>query len=386
MPVRKSLLRRSLVAAALSLALVSGLPSATTAQQGGGARVERQGSELVYRSNIPGNGMTLRVLSDRIEGVGGCPDFGDCSLAGITAIRIFMDDGGNNMNVEFRGADVPVFLDGGGGDNELHVDTGSGRPPSGRIVYTGGSGSDKVSGVTRAFDVDTGGGADRLVGLGGIDRLVAVGGAGDDSILAAGAGANASGSDVPGTPGAGPYSVEGGDGDDEIDAAIGAGGRITVNGGAGDDSLRADGAGSVVSCGLGADLLRFAEGDVGDGCAPQIDLPTRRTIGTYSIGKRQLALKLGRMERAGGRLRIKVTKSGPRVNGMTTAIDLSRPRTLRPDAGRLQVRLPMTKAGQRYFRRSGTRKKALMTIDVDDPRTGDRGVSHARSIVLTRRR
>jgi hypothetical protein len=156
---------------------------------------------------------------------------------------------------------------------------------------------------------------------------------------------------------------------------------MTVTGGAGNDRVRAEGSGSILSCGLGADNLIGAEGTVTDGCAPQLKVPKKRT-GSYSIREGRVVLNLGQMERAGARLKIDVRSKLVKLKDVRVA----RPRTIKPKGGKLQATFELTAAGIKYLKAGGgDRKELQVQIDVDDPKTRDRGETRNSRWTVSRR-
>jgi hypothetical protein len=146
---------------------------------------------------------------------------------------------------------------------------------SGSGKIRGTPGNDVIMGSDVSDDqIDGGGGSDTICGLGGRDRIKAKlgtfridGGPGDDRIQASAGGLDdcnllgGSGNDVISFSAGGGSggSVDGGEGEDAIKAKAGGGSSISVLGGSGDDSLKLDsggGGGNTIDGGLGTDTCK----------------------------------------------------------------------------------------------------------------------------------
>jgi Ca2+-binding RTX toxin-like protein len=157
-------------------------------------------------------------------------------LKGIQRIEIYLGKGDDHAQVAGN-IDLPVFMDGGSGDDHLNA----GRGPA---VLIGGSGNDKLIGSSSEDRIYGGDGNDFIQGNGGNDLLS--GDSGCDVIY------GSSGND----------QIYGGDGDDWI---FGNGGNDKLYGGSGNDWLFG---------GCGNDLILGEEGNdvlVGGGGRDTLD-------------------------------------------------------------------------------------------------------------------
>jgi Ca2+-binding RTX toxin-like protein len=152
--------------------------------------------------------------------------------SGIVRIEIYLGRGDDHAQVAGN-IDLPVFMDGGSGDDHLNA----GRGPA---VLLGGDGHDFLMGGKGPDRIDGGSGHDMIMGDGGNDILL--GGAGQDVIL------GGSGDDII-------------DGDDGNDVVYAGDGNDYVTGGAGQDILAGDGGNDVIKGGSGNDLLTGGCGD-----------------------------------------------------------------------------------------------------------------------------
>jgi len=201
-----------------------------------------------------------------VEGLGRSQEFQD-----ILQITGFAGDGDDTITIS-EGLTMPVFLDGGRGDDQL-------RAGGGAVVFYGGEGNDLLVGSDaddRLFagpgdDTLNGGlGNDTLYGGAGRDRLE--GEAGDDVLQ------GESGRDhLDG--GAGDDRLEGGDDGDVLqgksgnDAIFGEGGDDLIEGGLGHDEIHGGAGNDAVYGEKGRDVIYGDDGmDVIDGGAENDDI------------------------------------------------------------------------------------------------------------------
>jgi hypothetical protein len=226
-----------------------------------------------------------------------------CSAAGVTGIRLLMDDGDDTV---VAGGRLPLHVDLGAGDDEIVAGAGLRM-----LTATGGPGDDRIE-ASPSMSAAVSGDAGR-----------------DNLVVDAGYSA------------AGPYTVDGGPDADTIDVGI-RGPGMTLAGGDGDDDIRLLGAGEpvTITCGAGRDQWRGAPDDVlGDGCAPHLAGITPRSVSR--------AFREGSLSAAASgsvTFRRRVGDQGrPReiiARGSFTALP-----------GTLRVSLKPTKIGRRWLRR-----------------------------------
>jgi hypothetical protein len=339
----------------LAVILLALLPSSALA-----ATVSREGAEIVFRSG-PGEAdrfqMDASAKDSRVrfidaggdaatispgagcakEGIRPGPTPGSylrggdatCDSAGVTLVRILTGDGNDTSSV--AGA-LPVDLDLGPGDDK--VSTGGGQDDAG---------SDTLSTLPAA--TVAGGDGNDLLDIGARTAKVS-GGAGNDRLVAGQASSD------------GPWSMDGGDGDDSLVTATGVR-RLRMTGGAGDDSLvtqSVPGSPPVeVDCGPGADLSQISPLDrVFGGCAPHLSRVKPSTvIGHYAKARNRVLFTMGRLSRAAS---MKVTLL--RIVSGRRPLTLARGR-LSLAAGRLSGALRPTAKGAAQLRR-----RSRMTVVV----------------------
>ncbi|NLF31546.1 MAG: LEPR-XLL domain-containing protein, partial [Planctomycetes bacterium] len=188
---------------------------------------------------------------------------------GVQAIRIQGGAGNDTIEIE-DGITLPVYVDGGAGDDRITTSRGAAAVFGGEgndtivlgtadgNVVDAGAGDDRVIGSTRDDEVHGGAGNDVIDGDLGDDRLY--GGEGDDQIL------GGRGNDTI-VGGAGDDAIDGGIGNDRIwgdyDAAGGPGedGADRIEGGSENDLICGGGANDVINGGRGNDTIA---GDAGD--------------------------------------------------------------------------------------------------------------------------
>ncbi|MFC1515837.1 Ig-like domain-containing protein, partial [Thermodesulfobacteriota bacterium] len=144
----------------------------------------------------------------------------------IDSIQILLEDGNDKAKVN-RKIDLPVFMDGGPGNDDLKAGSGD------DVIY-GGDGDDKLYGGRGDDLLDGGAGDDRLHGDGGNDKMI--GGIGDDRLYGGHDDDLLNGND-------GDDSLFGGCGDDVLkgdegdDLLVGGRGNDVLDGGPGDNTL-----------------------------------------------------------------------------------------------------------------------------------------------------
>jgi Ca2+-binding RTX toxin-like protein len=350
---------RSTRLALAALTLLAVVPASAPA-----ATVSREGSEIVFRSG-PGEAdgfrMDASAKDSRVrfsdshgdastispgagcakEGVRPGPTPGSylasadaiCDSAGVTLVRILTGDGNDAFYV--AGA-LPVDLDLGPGDDR--VSTGGGQDDAGNdrlptlpaATVTGGDGNDLLDIGARTAKVSGGAGNDRLV-------------------------AGQASSD-------GPWSMDGGDGDDSLVTATGVR-RLRMTGGAGDDSFVTPSGPEhppvEVDCGPGADVSQIAPLDRAlGGCAPHLSgVKPSTVIGRYAKARNRVLLTAGRVSRAASmKVKLLLIVSGRRP------LTLAQGR-LSLAAGRLRGALRPTAKGAAQLRR-GPRISVVVSTEI----------------------
>jgi Ca2+-binding RTX toxin-like protein len=150
----------------------------------------------------------------------------------IEKIHIVLGDGNDSAYISGN-IDLPVFMDGGPGDDYLQAGGGD-------AVLLGGAGNDKLIGGWGDDELRGGSGNDYLSGGWGDDQLY--GGAGDDKLV------GGDGDDV----------IRGGSGNDYLD---GGSGNDQLYGGTGDDRLYGGSGNDVLRGGDGNDYLDGSSGN-----------------------------------------------------------------------------------------------------------------------------
>lgn len=193
-----------------------------------------------------------------------------CSDSGVSAAAFFTGDG-NDILASSPSLNIPLNIDGGGGDDTL----------------VGADGDDAIDGGTGADNIDGANGNDRLTGGSGTDSDVLNGNSGVDAVdysdrsVGVTATLDESGIGTGGQPGESDdlksvENVMGGTGDDVFtgssnqnrfdggpgnDQLAGGDGIDTLNGDAGDDSISAaDNQSDAVDCGIGSNDTAQADG------------------------------------------------------------------------------------------------------------------------------
>jgi Ca2+-binding RTX toxin-like protein len=296
-----SLIGRTFIAAALTLAIL--------AAPAGAASVSKLGlSTIVYEaaptevndltvSRVGANYQFTEAGSVTVFGLCEVPSIGSsalCGAAGVTQIRILLDDGGDQMTIDpsVAAAGQPTILaEGGTGDDTLNGGDGPeslcGGP--GDDTLNGGGGNDRLDFPCVDPAVDQTSGADTLSG-----------GPGDDQLNGGPAGVPLEGDTLFGADGTdtayydqrvAPLTItldgaandgEAGEGDDvapDVENVIGGSagdtlvggapanmldgrdGNDTVTGGAGDDTVLGANGNDTVSGGDGNDAVTGADGD-----------------------------------------------------------------------------------------------------------------------------
>jgi Ca2+-binding RTX toxin-like protein len=150
----------------------------------------------------------------------------------IRRIEIYLGDGNDHAQIAGN-IDLPVLMNGGGGNDYLNA----GRGPT---VLIGGAGDDKLKGGTGNNIIIGGAGNDELEGGCGDDLLM--GGDGKDTLKG----------------GAGDDYLLGGDGNDLL---LGESGNDTMWGGEGNDLLKGESGHDKLYGGSGNDVLEGGSGD-----------------------------------------------------------------------------------------------------------------------------
>ena len=190
------MLRKGLVCLASALAV-----TAVAAPAAGALELVREGSVLIFRGS-PGETNHLSVSEDTFESFSsklhfadrgdfaiqadpsiGCEvrrstwgGFADCPYDGVTEVRLEGGDGNDVMVLNaLEMLPVRVVLDGGAGDDE--IDGPGNDYPS---ILLGGDGADKVRGGVGDDEIDGGAGNDVVMGMDGDDTVR--GGEGDDEL------------------------------------------------------------------------------------------------------------------------------------------------------------------------------------------------------------
>lgn len=218
-----------------------------------GGAIGLEGSQLVYRAD-PGTGgrliiaraddtITVNPVGSELRVGAGCSSGRTgvgCPIAGVSGLTVLAGDGDDEVDVFVP---MPVTFDAGPGDDLFNV---SGTT----VAIDAGPGNDEVGVMADAGTVALGDGND----------LAEVDGDGK---------------------GPGPYTIDGGAGDDLI-SLMARGSGMTLIGGAGDDRLYATVGGRApvsIVCGPGADRWGATPRDTpGDGCAAHLAGITPRTV------------------------------------------------------------------------------------------------------------
>ncbi|WP_425409694.1 cadherin domain-containing protein [Hyphococcus sp.] len=198
-------------------------------------------------------------MTDRANQIGGA---GDDTLTGGSGNDVqrggdgedIINGGGGNDNIDGNaGADE---LYGGAGDDVIYADADDtvidGGDGSDRVIVRGDGGVSIDMAASSVERVDGGAGDDHLDASGMTDRATQIGGGGDDTLT------GGSGNDVQ-RGGDGEDIINGGGGNDNIDGNAGA---DELYGGAGDDVIYADADDTVIDGGDGSDRV-IVRGDGG---------------------------------------------------------------------------------------------------------------------------
>jgi len=271
------MLRRALVAAALTLVALPATASAATVSKLDATTLRYVATPGITDAlQLKLTDSNAKIMFDRAsapEGTAsvGCdaPSAGDvkCDRAGITRVVVVLGDGNDLLNVN-SSVEFPIALDvdGGTGDEVIFGGTAA-------DVLRGGPGGDQIFGLGGADDITGGGGFDgvRFTGTAGV--AVSLDDVANDGTGGGAEGANAHSDieDVRGTQGndvligsAAANVLDGSGGDDRVD---GRGGLDFYDLGAGADvALARDGLGERIMCGDGADRLTGDDIDESSAC------------------------------------------------------------------------------------------------------------------------
>jgi len=164
-----------------------------------------------------------KVRADFLPGRG---HFATFDGADVESIRILLGDGNDHATIADN-IDLPVFIDGGAGNDHLNGGRGS-------AVLIGGDGNDKLIGSRANDRIFGGNGNDVIFGSGSNDFLD--GGTGNDVIFGS----------------RGTDEILGGDGHDVI---FGSGGNDIIDAGAGDDRVFGGWGDDIIAGGAGNDVI-----------------------------------------------------------------------------------------------------------------------------------
>ena len=332
------------IALLVTLVVFSTLASAASA-----ATVAREGSEIVFRAT-PGASHSFSLSATAadsvvrftgqggIEAGAGCApeqyrnpngSFGvslaTCPTSGVTLIRVLTSDGGDRI---LASSALPLAFDLGGGADELSIgladddpdaDADSGHKPT-RLTVDGGAGNDKLVVGARS-------GAIR-------------GGEGDDRVEAS----------SNNEPAVGPFSVDGGSGDDTV-KSVSTIAKLSLMGGTGNDKLTLiNDKAADVSCGSGVDSLVvenvFAKHRIDGSCPPSLASAPRKLLATFSGASGVVKLRPGLISRGA-----RILATMRRLTKFGAKEVLARGR-MTVQRGRPQLVLRATDAGAVKLRRS----------------------------------
>ena len=350
-------MRRSAPVLVLIAAItVTVLPPAS-AQSG----CERDGSTLVLRSGSS-NELTVAVGPEQVNG---------CAASGLSGVRVLGSDGPENLTINFAGSELPVRVQAGGGDDVVSAndDTAANPKPvqgTGVLEVLGERGTDRFSGDVRRLAIDLGDGDDEAIGVTAREAMAVAGGPGADELTASGSGS-----------GSGPWLLDGGDGNDRIEAATEQDWRVL--GGTGDDRISA--VQGSVSCGPGADhstgTARY------DATCPPNLLLSGRLVATYARTPRTLRLPAFRLNRR-ATIVFSVATSPPGGRSPVAVI----PRTSRTvGPGTVSLAIVMTREARKLLRPRRDVRGALTVSTIRNPGAtgGDTGGNFTSRVRLRRR-
>ena len=428
---------RALPLASLLLAACAPVASASV--------MERRGSELVFEDD-PGqaSSLTLSIHDGAVypmypsrPGGPGCdpgPQGLRCPLSGVTAIRVLLGVGDDDLSLEYTEAGIPpVAIDLGDGRNRLTSFSAADPGRIGSLDIRSGDGADRVdlfTGPGQLGDVTVAsGGGDDLVALAVTDSATIGAGEGDDEIAVRSRGPakvdGGGGGDSAVDVGGAPVTITGGGGDDTLGGQVGTTAELSVvDGGSGDDAFRTtavkgaplrlvggpgtdliesrDTNGAVVVCGAGRDFVWLSDADRPDtSCGPHLygfdrvgglrtcpgdpwrtrsckaQKPRPTVVGRYGPSPRTLALSLGRVT-VPAVIDVKITTVETRAR---PAVTLAR-RRLAVRKGAIRLTAPLTAAGRKML---ASRRSMRLVMGYDLKRTGSRDSERAGYRVLVRR-